>query len=116
MKLAALIGLLACLASGVALRWRHNKPTSSETLCPSHPYPIANATELLSKLQPFLDESSKNMSEALAGSPGGAVVNVVYKDTVIWTQGFGLINMSGISNITAQSIDKQSVYNIYVHV
>ena len=98
MKFTALIGLLACLTIGVeGLGWRHNKPTSSETLCPSHPYPIANASEVLSKLQPFLDEAGKNMSEALAGSPGGAVVNVVYKDTVIWTKGFGLINMSGIS-------------------
>ena len=66
-------------------------------VCPSFPLPVANVSDVLSKLQPFLEEAAKNISAALKtdSSPGGAVVSVVYKDSVIWTQGYGLINDSG---------------------
>ena len=65
--------------------------------CPSYPLPAASPSDLLAKLEPFLEEAAKNISAALEEhkSPGGAVVNVVYNDTVIWTKGFGLINDSG---------------------
>lgn len=66
-----------------------------QQLCPSYPYPVANASSLLAKMQPFLDQVGDKMSQALSSSPGGAVVSIVYNDTIIWTKGFGLINMSG---------------------
>jgi len=67
------------------------------TLCPSYPLPTASASVLLVKLEPFLEEAVENISAVLQEdrSPGGAVVSIVYNDTVIWTKGFGLINDSG---------------------
>ncbi len=66
-------------------------------LCPAIPLPAASPSEVLSKLQPFLEEAAKNISAALEAdkSPGGVAINVVYNDTVLWTKGFGLINDSG---------------------
>ena len=92
---------LALVCSGVVgLKWRHDstrerKLAASQILCPSYPYPAANASTMRTMLDPFLQDFAKNASEALKNSPGGAVVSIVYNDTVIWTQGFGLINMSG---------------------
>ena len=73
-------------------------PGLRNNLCPPYPLPSASASDVLSKLQPFLTEAAANISAALKAdnSPGGAVVNLVYNDTVIWTKGFGLINDSGM--------------------
>ena len=78
------------------------------TPCPSHPLPTASASVLLVKLEPFLEEVAENISAALEEdkSPGGAVVSIVYNDTVIWTKGFGLINDSGNEILTRLAIDK----------
>lgn len=71
-------------------------------VCPAIPLPSASPSEVLHKLQPFLDEAEKNISAALEAdkSPGGVAVNVVYNDTVLWSKGFGLINESGMHLIS----------------
>lgn len=69
----------------------------ASTECPSHPLPVASSAALLSKLEPALQGAAANITAALQKdkSPGGVVVSFVYRDTVLWTKGFGLINMSG---------------------
>ena len=76
----------------------HTQKEIRAATCPDYPLPSASASDVLSKLQPFLTEAATNISAALKAdnSPGGAVVNLVYNDTVIWTKGFGLINDSGM--------------------
>ena len=93
--------LVACAESSLH-PWKvssrsHFPRSGAIPLCPSYPLPAASPSDLLAKLEPFLEEAAKNISAALEEhkSPGGAVVNVVYNDTVIWTKGFGLINDSG---------------------
>ena len=89
--------LLFCVVVGQ--KWnshaRYTVSYASQTLCPSHPYPTANVSDVLQVLCPYLDEVGKNISSLLSTTPGGAVVSVVYRDTVIWTHGDGAINMSG---------------------
>ena len=65
------------------------------TLCPSYPYPTVDPSTLLRPLGPLLEEVGQNMSSLIKSTPGGAVVIVVYRDTVIWTVAGGLINISG---------------------
>ena len=99
--LVTALTLVACAESSLH-PWRvssrsHFHRGGAVPLCPSYPLPAASPTDLLAKLKPFLEEAAKNISAVLEEdkSPGGAVVNVVYNDTVIWTKGFGLINDSG---------------------
>lgn len=68
--------------------------------CPSFPLPVASPSALLSKLEPALQEAAANITAALQRdkSPGGVVVSFVYRDAVLWTKGFGLINASGKQN------------------
>lgn len=93
--------LVACTESNLHLWQRSSKPyfhkLGAVPLCQSYPLPAATPSDLLAKLEPFLEEAAKNISAALKedNSPGGAVVSVVYNDTVIWTTGSGLINDSG---------------------
>ena len=69
--------------------------STSQMLCPSYPYPVANASTVLHAMRSYLDDAGNNISTALRDTPGGAVVSVVYRDTVIWTHEHGLIDMSG---------------------
>ena len=68
-------------------------------LCPTHPLPSASASQLASLMAPALQEAEGKISAALKAdnSPGGAVLSLVYGDDVIWSKGFGLVNMSGRS-------------------
>lgn len=59
-----------------------------------------NPDELINelKLADFLkkvDGSIKSLLEE-DGSPGGAVLSLVYRDRIVWTGGYGLKNMSGV--------------------
>ena len=96
----ALVVALACEANGLfKLKPRRKLENEDQgvTLCPATPLPVASASEVLSKLQPFLDEAEEKINATLVDdkSPGGVAINVVYNDTVIWSRGFGLINESG---------------------
>ena len=59
---------------------------------------------MLKALGPFLEEVGKNMSRVLSETPGGAVVSVIYRDSVIWTRGVGTINMSGKNTVKGGSL------------
>ena len=95
--------LLICCANGHLLSLLQLRATppppeqSSFPLCPGHPLPVVNASDILAKLQPLLDMAARNISAILREdkTPGGAVLGVVYRDSLIWSQGFGLINDSG---------------------
>ncbi len=94
----ALLVTLACGGNGLfAKHILIHRSDLGRALCPAIPLPAASTSELLSKLQPFLDEAAKNISAALEAdkSPGGVAINVVYNDTVLWSKGFGVVNESG---------------------
>lgn len=76
---------------------RVGRSNEAVTMCPNFPLPAVGASEVLAKLQPFLEAVVKNVSAALEKdkSPGGVALGVVYNDTLIWSKGFGLINQSG---------------------
>ena len=76
-------------------RARDKAPLTSQALCPSHPYPVIEPSAMQQFLAPFLEDVGNKMSTELKTTPGGAVVSLVYRDTVIWTYGYGAINMSG---------------------
>ena len=101
MLLSAVFSLSLFFCGVVGQKWsshtREKTPHVSQTLCPSYPYPQADPSTVQKALGPFLEEVGKNMSRVLSETPGGAVVSVVYRDTVIWTRGVGAINMSGKS-------------------
>ncbi len=68
----------------------------SSQLCPSLPSASESAYVLQTKMAPTLIEADRNIQAALKGSPGGAVVTLVYSDQgILWTKGYGLKNMSG---------------------
>ena len=81
------------------LRARDRAPLVRQTLCPSYPYPTADPGTVIQALSPYLEEIGRNMSALIKSTPGGAVVNIVYRDTIIWSHGDGLINMSGETNL-----------------
>lgn len=83
--------LLSLLRLGRTPTPRHDFP-----LCPGHPLPVVDTSDVLAGLRLTLDEAAKNISAILKEdkAPGGAVVGVVYRDMLIWSQGFGLINDS----------------------
>ena len=85
--------LLSLLRLGRTPTPRHDFP-----LCPGHPLPVVDTSDVLAGLRLTLDEAAKNISAILKEdkAPGGAVVGVVYRDMLIWSQGFGLINDSGV--------------------
>lgn len=76
-------------------RERDKTPLASQVLCPSHPYPVMDPSTMQQILAPFLEEVGNNMSAQLKTTPGGAVVSLVYRDKIIWSYGYGAINMSG---------------------
>ena len=87
-----LAGLLPPALSGDPRTVRSGVPV----LCKSPPLPSLDTDALLSKLQPYLDQVDQNVQAALKEdkSTGGAVLSVVYKNTTIWTKGYGLVDMS----------------------
>lgn len=91
------ISLLFCGVVGLqdGNRARDKAPLASRVLCPSHPYPVLDPSTMQQILAPFLEEVGNKMSTELKTTPGGAVVSLVYRDTIIWTYGYGAINMSG---------------------
>ena len=94
--------LLVCCTNGHLLSLlRPPTPQHDFPLCPGHPLPVVDTSDVLARLRPVLDEAAKNISAILREdkAPGGAVVGVVYRDTLIWSQGFGLINDSGVVHI-----------------
>ena len=69
--------------------------------CQSFPLPTVNPSALQSSLQDDIAEAEKAIEVSLkkyGPSVGGVVVNLVYRDTVLWSKGFGAIDMSGKSN------------------
>ena len=70
------------------------------SMCPGYPLPEADPSDLQASLAPFFERLAANVSAILKAdqySPGGVVVSVVYRDAVIWTRGFGVVNTSGIN-------------------
>ncbi len=65
--------------------------------CQSHPRPIVKTEDILHAMtmQSSFKEAENKIQAALSGdkSPGGVVVGLVYRDAMIWSQGFGLIDM-----------------------
>lgn len=64
-------------------------------LCPGHPEPYARPEQLKERLSIYLEQVSKQITELVENDVGGTVVNIVYRDAVIWSGGFGVRNMSG---------------------
>lgn len=94
--LVSIFSLSLLLDGSVGLKWRmRDAKRVGQTLCPSYPYPATDPSTVQQILTPYLDELGRNMSSLIKSTPGGAVVSVVYRDTVIWTFADGLINMSG---------------------
>jgi CubicO group peptidase (beta-lactamase class C family) len=92
---AAFLSLSLLFSGSVGLKWQLKEGRKvGQSLCPSYPYPTVDPSTLLKILGPFLEELGQNMSSLIKSTPGGAVVSVVYRDTVIWTHADGLINMS----------------------
>lgn len=89
--------LLFCGVVGLQYGYRTREKTrlESSVLCPSHPYPVLEPSVMQQILAPFLEDVASNMSRELKTTPGGAVVTLAYRDSVIWTYGYGAINMSG---------------------
>ena len=101
MKLLAVISLfLVCHASLARTLQPLRHQGGDVQLCTSPPAPSASPGDLLAKLQTTLDSAAQEISDALIEdhSPGGVTVNLVYRDEVIWTKGFGLINESGTAS------------------
>lgn len=96
------ISLLFCGVVGLqdGNRARDKAPLTSQVLCPSYPYPVVEPSAMQQILAPFLEDVGNKMSAELKTTPGGAVVSLVYRDTVIWTYGYGAINMSGKQSAT----------------
>ncbi len=71
-----------------------------EPCAPRVPATLAPAT-LLMKLNSSLSDLDKAIGSCLEkdNSPGGAVISVVYQDTILWSKGYGVKNMSGMYNV-----------------
>jgi len=72
-------------------------PSPFDSPCPTIPTATLDPVALLGQLNSSLSDLDKAVSAALEedNSPGGAVLTVVYKDSVIWSKGYGVKNMSG---------------------
>ena len=99
-----LLFLASSLFSGVHLiplphTKQHEGPAQQLQLCPSLPQASLSADQLTTKVQDSLKQLDQAVKTALLDdkSPGGAVLSLVYKDSVVWTGGYGLKNMSGES-------------------
>lgn len=66
--------------------------------CPTVPHAAIDSMTLLTKLSTRLSDVDRAVAAALQAdnSPGGAVLTFVYKDTILWSKGYGLRNMSGM--------------------
>ena len=49
----------------------------------------------------YFKQADEQIQSALMaqGNPGGAVLSFVYKDTLLWTGGYGSKNMNGRNNV-----------------
>ena len=65
--------------------------------CTTHPSPSVEPDALKQALQYAFQEAEQKIQAALDQdkSPGGVAVGFVYRDTLIWSKGFGLIDMKG---------------------
>ncbi len=90
--------LLLCLASlaNAFFPSSYLKGAPSQDLCPIPPDPYASPSQVKVKLMTALEQLTKDISELVKNDVGGTVVNVVYRDAVIWSKGFGVKNMSGV--------------------
>ena len=65
-------------------------------LCLIPPVPYASPEQIGASLKTYLDDNTvATIAQVVAKDPGGTVFNLVYKDKVIWSKGFGVRNMSG---------------------
>ncbi len=90
--------LLLCLALSLANAFfpsSYLRGAPSQDLCPIPPYPYASPSQVKVKLMTELEQFAKDISELVKNDVGATVVNVVYRDAVIWSKGFGVKNMSG---------------------
>ena len=95
--------VLACLAvaSNGLLFSPHRDPVSGQpklpATCPGYPDPSASPADVADKLAEAFEAAEKEVAAILAkyNATGGVAMSVVYRDTVLWTKGFGFINMSG---------------------
>ena len=89
---------LSSLAKGREFGRVHRSPVflNSEP-CSNVPSATLDPKTLLAKLNATLLDVDKAVAAALVQdkSPGGAVLSLLYKDTVLWSNGYGLRNMSG---------------------
>ena len=107
LTVAALLLLLlsgsSALFRGPSIYRKHNYgiPGPPFQLCPNLPQADLPADQLTSKLADHLKQADEQIKTAMmaAGNPGGAVLSLVYKDTVLWTGGYGLKNMNGMCHI-----------------
>ncbi len=67
-------------------------------LCYSLPEADLTADQLSSQLTDNLKQADEQIKQILQedGTPGGAVLSLVYRDTLLWTGGYGLKNMHGM--------------------
>ena len=109
---AILVSLLIFSGAAAKIKWRPRGRdlASSQTLCPSYPYPSVDPQTLLEHLALYLDVWGRNMSALVNSTPGGAFVSLVYRDTVIWSLGAGVVNMSGKNYSKGTSILRLIIY------
>ena len=94
--------LCSCLlnVSGNPMKGRVN---NFSLFCQSHPRPIVKTEDILQAMtmQSSFKEAENKIQAALSEdkSPGGAAVGLVYRDAMIWSQGFGLIDMKSENSI-----------------
>ena len=75
----------------------YDSTTFNTVPCPSLPTASLEPKDLLTRLNQSWSDADLQVRAALKNdkSPGGAVLCVVYRGTVLWTAGYGLKNMSG---------------------
>ena len=88
----SLVSLTGAFFANTFLR---GAPRNTSDLCLIPPVPYATPEQIGARLKNVLDGYGEAIGLAMGNDPGGAVVNVVYRDTIIWNKGFGLRNMSG---------------------
>jgi len=75
-------------------------------LCPSLPQAYLPADQLASKMADYFKQADEQIKAALMaeGNPGGAVLSFVYKDSLLWTGGYGSKKMNGRSYLKGSLI------------
>lgn len=78
--------------------YHDQKPMKIAPYCQSLPLPLVSASDVLPHLQSDIAAADMAIRDALKKylpPVGGVVVNLVYRDTILWTKGYGSIDMSG---------------------